>query len=970
MSKTYNVIDIDKTISFFDYSLPVLNGVVCKAGSRAYGTYGNIVYDDAFETHYTGFHNRTDNIPVGVYFFSQAINNDEAIEEANETYKIIKNKDIKFPIYLNSGASSHPSKEGRGDLIDVETRTNTVIAYLNRIKELGYRVGLLVEEDWLRDNLNYTKIKDEVSELSLWISTYSSPVVVDNYDAWRFSMSEYITGTTQGVHSSIFYKDVAGWEPESEIIDINTMPHSLEYTSVKYDGTFHTPKLTIEGCTEGLDYTTVTYENNRDVGIGLVKTTGINNYKNDLIMTFNITNGSIEDIPAHVNGGPFVYSGDPITPVITLDNLTEGLDFTVSYTDNINAGIATAIITGINRFSGTNTITFEIEKKSLTQYTVDVNPSRYKYTGTSIRCTFSVEGLVEGEDYLVSYSSNINVGIGKVILTGKGNYKDQAIGNFSIVNMNLSQLTIELSSYSYPYTGYEIKPVGLINNLVLNEDYTLRYVNNINAGTAKIIAEPIGLSEGTCEATFLILSNSIDDKEIIFIDGTEYKYTGNVIRPKIKINGLKEDRDYYVTYPDASTRINIDSGKNTAKVFITGTGNYKGYRTEYFTIVPRDIEDCIAKLGTPTTKSIYRIDGEFELYTSDGLNKLTLNTDYIIVSNTRNPEIFDPSKGHIYQLATIMVSGIKGSSLYGDKTYEFKVIPTEPPEGTVIENVEKYNYGTNVIKDIEEGIDQPCTCTIGNCNFGDLEIGAGDSSDVPWLTNWDFNKFCNSFLDGFDDEDGDNPDAKEDPEPPVDDDDYRFDFGEHDEHETNVGNYDFGDLDEGIATDSLPQDPNIAKGDYDFNELCGDYSEWSKEGKEYILSNTPIYPTHGSKKAFDIRSGSYIIYKHQMANGKIRITRSYDSIGRPCRSVGWCKLSDLKALTELSIGDIVRVEGSIYQYTSGTGNIIDKDGESMYVKEINPNAAYPYGLSSGPRNPIQGYAIKTQLTIIYKEDEM
>lgn len=134
------------------------------------------------------------------------------------------------------------------------------------------------------------------------------------------------------------------------------------------------------------------------------------------------------------------------------------------------------------------------------------------------------------------------------------------------------------------YTGAAITPAVTVANgedvLALNTDYTLTYVNNTNAGTAKVIVYVEAL-DYSYEKAFTILPKSISDSKIASIPTASY--TGKAITPAVSVTSgsskLVNTTDYTVAYLN-----NIQPGKAT--VTITGKGNYAGTKTSEFYITP------------------------------------------------------------------------------------------------------------------------------------------------------------------------------------------------------------------------------------------------------------------------------------------------------------------------------------------------------------------------------------------------
>ncbi|MDD6636806.1 MAG: hypothetical protein PUE62_06315 [Coriobacteriaceae bacterium] len=118
------------------------------------------------------------------------------------------------------------------------------------------------------------------------------------------------------------------------------------------------------------------------------------------------------------------------------DTLYEDEDYTIEYTNNINAGTATVIIRGIGDYYGTVRKTFKINPKSITGATVSLSKTQYTANGTShkpaVRVSLNGKNLKANQDFKVTYSNNKNAGQATVTVTGKGNYTGSAKTYFVI----------------------------------------------------------------------------------------------------------------------------------------------------------------------------------------------------------------------------------------------------------------------------------------------------------------------------------------------------------------------------------------------------------------------------------------------------------------------------------------------------------------------------------------------------------
>lgn len=157
---------------------------------------------------------------------------------------------------------------------------------------------------------------------------------------------------------------------------------------------------------------------NINVGAATVEIFGIGNYKGSRIETFDIQPANISNSEL-LNVSSPTYNGSALIPTIQLAfndiSLIENIDYTISYSNNINAGTATATIIGIGNFTGEKTVTFDILPSPISLTRLDFE-SDGSSTYVSNICISEGVQLVEDVDYTVSYTDN------SVILNYIGNY--------------------------------------------------------------------------------------------------------------------------------------------------------------------------------------------------------------------------------------------------------------------------------------------------------------------------------------------------------------------------------------------------------------------------------------------------------------------------------------------------------------------------------------------------------------------
>ncbi|MGN0593548.1 MAG: leucine-rich repeat protein [Hominimerdicola sp.] len=321
-------------------------------------------------------------------------------------------------------------------------------------------------------------------------------------------------------------------------------------------------------------------------------------------LTFTVagstTKTNLSTCTVTLSGTSFEYTGSAIKPAVTVKNgsktLTSGTDYTVSYTNNVNAGTATVTITGTGNYTGTVTKTFTITKteesdtKDISKCTITLSGTSFSYTGSAIKpkvtITDGTRGLVLNTDYAVRYIDNIEVGTASIKIAGKGDYTGTVYKTFTITESTttpITNCTISLSKDRYVYSGKACKPKVTITNgsttLTSGTDYVIRYVNNVNPGTATIVIAGRGKYTGSTTATFTIASDFT--KCDITLSKTTFTYTGNACKPKVTVKDgdktLVLNTDYAIRYVN-----NVNVG--TASVVISGKNDYAGSVTKTFTI--------------------------------------------------------------------------------------------------------------------------------------------------------------------------------------------------------------------------------------------------------------------------------------------------------------------------------------------------------------------------------------------------
>lgn len=193
-------IDVSKWNKEIDWDKVKQAGVeyaIIRCGYRGSST-GALVEDPYFEQNIRGA--AAAGIPVGVYFFTQAVNEVEAIEEASMVISLCSGFDLQYPVFIDTeGAGGN----GRADGLDVETRTKVCEAFGNTVRNAGYNPGVYASRNWYNEKLEAGRL--EGSHV-IWLAEYrKDPLYQGEYQMWQYSSKGSIDGIEGRVDMNISY---------------------------------------------------------------------------------------------------------------------------------------------------------------------------------------------------------------------------------------------------------------------------------------------------------------------------------------------------------------------------------------------------------------------------------------------------------------------------------------------------------------------------------------------------------------------------------------------------------------------------------------------------------------------------------------------------------------------------------------------------------------------------------------------
>lgn len=191
-------VDVSKWNGTIDWQAVAKAGIdfaVIRVGYRGYSA-GTLVEDSYFKKNIDGATKA--GVKVGIYFYSQAITEAEAVEEASMAISLVSGYKLQLPIYFDTEYVSG----GRANSLTVVQRTVIAKAFCETVKNAGYRAGIYSNYYWLRDNLNMS----ELNQYYVWVAHYNDKCgYPGKYDMWQYTEKGKVSGIKGNVDLNISY---------------------------------------------------------------------------------------------------------------------------------------------------------------------------------------------------------------------------------------------------------------------------------------------------------------------------------------------------------------------------------------------------------------------------------------------------------------------------------------------------------------------------------------------------------------------------------------------------------------------------------------------------------------------------------------------------------------------------------------------------------------------------------------------
>ena len=193
-------IDVSKWNKEIDWNKVKADGVefaIIRCGYRG-STTGYLVEDPYFRKNIEGA--RQAGVKVGVYFFTQAVTEVEAVEEASMVTMLCQEYALDYPVFIDTEGAGG---KGRADSLSKEDRTKVCAAFCRTIENSGKKSGVYASKNWFEKNLS----TEDISAENIWLAQYSSKATyAGDYQMWQYTSSGTVDGIEGRVDLNLSYK--------------------------------------------------------------------------------------------------------------------------------------------------------------------------------------------------------------------------------------------------------------------------------------------------------------------------------------------------------------------------------------------------------------------------------------------------------------------------------------------------------------------------------------------------------------------------------------------------------------------------------------------------------------------------------------------------------------------------------------------------------------------------------------------
>jgi len=208
MVKIIDVSEFNGNVDFEKVKAAGISGVIIRCGLTGYGVAKNKYIDRNFEKNYAAA--VAAGLPVGVFWYSCAVTEDEAAAEAAKTIELLAGKTMQLPVYWDTEDNHDVTKAGVAPqnqrMIGKAKLTACANVFLDAIRAAGYVPGIYGSSSWLEYQLDMQNVRTD----NVWVAQYYKECQyrATVYDMWQYTSSGSVDGVSGRADVSECYFDI------------------------------------------------------------------------------------------------------------------------------------------------------------------------------------------------------------------------------------------------------------------------------------------------------------------------------------------------------------------------------------------------------------------------------------------------------------------------------------------------------------------------------------------------------------------------------------------------------------------------------------------------------------------------------------------------------------------------------------------------------------------------------------------
>ena len=191
----------DEEINWQAVKAQGIDFAIIRVGGRGWES-GSVYNDTMFARNMKGA--KAAGLKIGVYFYSTAINEREAVEEASYTLQRLGRQQLDYPVFIDMEYSGN-RPNGRSDRLTPSQRTNIINAFCETVQNSGYTAGIYSGQNFFRDEIEVSRVNKYFTWLASYTANNSLPDFRGRYDMWQFTSSADINGINADVDLNVIF---------------------------------------------------------------------------------------------------------------------------------------------------------------------------------------------------------------------------------------------------------------------------------------------------------------------------------------------------------------------------------------------------------------------------------------------------------------------------------------------------------------------------------------------------------------------------------------------------------------------------------------------------------------------------------------------------------------------------------------------------------------------------------------------